>query len=156
VNRLVNESEIETPARTILAAEVSNDWKAMGIGSGGGVLMKSHRPINPFYSIVGGTDEYQGSSLASPFYYGPPNDPLCGLKSMADIQGRIGLIDGSTGDSEANAVGRHHSGGDSKMGGTANFIYVDGHVDRKTILDTLKKREWGDKYYSLTGPNEVH
>lgn len=55
---------------------------------------------------------------------------------------------------ETNAVGRHHPGGD-KLGGSVNFLYVDGHVERKTILKTLQDREWGDKYYALTGATEV-
>ncbi len=56
---------------------------------------------------------------------------------------------------KANCVGRHHPGGDKEFGGTANFLYCDGHVERKTVYESIRKREWGDKFYSLTGANDV-
>jgi len=68
--------------------------------------------------------------------------------------GATGLIDGSL-VTELNAIGRHHIGGDEEFGGTANFLYCDGHVDRKTVLETMENREWGDAYYSINGKNEV-
>lgn len=49
-------------------------------------------------------------------------------------------------------VGRHHPGGDA-LGGTANFIYCDGHVSRKTVKQTLDLREWGSSVYSISGQN---
>jgi prepilin-type processing-associated H-X9-DG protein len=55
---------------------------------------------------------------------------------------------------EINAIGRHHPSGD-KFGGSTNFCYTDGHVERKAIWQTLHHREWGDKYFSLTGRNEI-
>jgi prepilin-type processing-associated H-X9-DG protein len=86
--------------------------------------------------------------------YGPPEDrDTFGLRPLAQIQDTVGLIDGAVGP-ETNAVGRHHPSGD-KLGGTTNFLYTDGHIERKTILQTLIDREWGDRYYSITGRNEV-
>ena len=38
-----------------------------------------------------------------------------------------------------------------KNGGAANFAYCDGHVELSTVLETIKKRRWGDRFYSLTG-----
>jgi prepilin-type processing-associated H-X9-DG protein len=79
-------------------------------------------------------------------------------------------IDGDTGH-QLNAVGRHHpgnwkstdqyqaagvNGGANKdMGGTTMFLYCDGHTERKTILETLIKLEWGKKFYSVTGDQLV-
>jgi len=37
------------------------------------------------------------------------------------------------------------------MGGTTNFLYCEGHVARKTLIETLDKLEWGKKLYSITG-----
>ena len=53
-----------------------------------------------------------------------------------------------------NAVGRHHPGKDKK-GGTANFCFVDGHVEQMTVLQSLQQRKWGDRFYSITGENRV-
>jgi prepilin-type processing-associated H-X9-DG protein len=52
-----------------------------------------------------------------------------------------------------NAVGRSHPGKDKWIGGTANFGFVDGHAERMSVLDSITRRLWGDRYYSLTGNN---
>ena len=44
-----------------------------------------------------------------------------------------------------NAVGRHHPGG------TSNFVFVDGHVERMTVTESVSRRLWGTEFYSLTG-----
>jgi prepilin-type processing-associated H-X9-DG protein len=63
------------------------------------------------------------------------------------------LLDGGVGH-PLNAVGRHHPGGGGwrsamgeLMGGTANFLYCDGHVERKTVEETPDRLEChrGDK-----------
>ena len=45
----------------------------------------------------------------------------------------------------------HHKGKKDIKGGSANFVFVDGHVEQTTVLETIKKRRWGDKFWSLTG-----
>jgi prepilin-type N-terminal cleavage/methylation domain-containing protein/prepilin-type processing-associated H-X9-DG protein len=148
VNRFVNEKEFNT-GRVILAAEFSNNWKLLGVGQEGGIESKSHRSINPFFSMASGSDEYATDPQFTAFTYRP--DANHGLRPLNEST--VGWID-QPGVSEVNAVGRHHPGGD-KWGGTANFLYADGHVERKTILATLKGAEWGNRYYSLTGDNRV-
>ena len=56
---------------------------------------------------------------------------------------------------EVQVVGRHHPGDEDIYGAAANFLYIDGHIERKTIHKTLRLREWGDKFYSISGRNEV-
>lgn len=82
---------------------------------------------------------------------GDPNATNYGLYPASRLEEQTGLIEAS----EINAIGRHHPGGDKIMGGTTNFLYVDSHVENKPVLDTFKNREWGDRYYSLTGNNEI-
>jgi len=154
VNVSVPDNRIDTQRPVILLAEFNKNWATVGVSVGGGVESKSHRPINPFYNIGSGTDEYNAPLAASGFMYGLPEDTeLYGLKPLGQVQDKVGLIDGSVGP-ETNAVGRHHPGGDG-LGGTANFLYTDGHAERKAVLETMKRREWGNAYYSLSGPNEV-
>ena len=148
VNRFVNEKEINS-GRTILAAEFQSNWKVIGVDQGGGVLSKSHRSINPFYSAGAGSDEYNVPTEMSTFTYRP--DANFGLRQVPESA--VGWID-TANISEVNAVGRHHPGGD-KWGGTSNFLYADSHVEKKTILRTLEAAEWGNKYYALTGDNRV-
>jgi len=153
VNVFVKDTKLDNPGRTILATELFRSWRAT-TDAKNEALVKSHRPVNPFYHLGSGTDEYKAPLHTPGFMYGPQGDPNCGIKPLAAIQGKHGLIDGSAGP-ETNAVGRHHPGGDRVLGGTANFLYADAHAERKTVLQTMKKREWGKKYYSLTGANEV-
>jgi prepilin-type N-terminal cleavage/methylation domain-containing protein/prepilin-type processing-associated H-X9-DG protein len=154
VNKLVPDNKVVSARRIILAAELNNNWVTSGIQSGGGVESKSHRPVNPFYHLSSGANEYLAAERTPGFMYGPQDDrKRYGLQPYNQIVEKAGLIDGSAGP-ETNVVGRHHPGGD-ELGGTCNFLYTDGSVDRKTILATMKQREWGDAYYSISGRNEV-
>ena len=154
INRLVRENEIDTTRPVILATELNNNWVTAAVHVGGGLESKSHRPINPFYHLSSGSNEYLAPERTPGFMYGPAEDrETFGLKPLGQIQDTVGLIDGAVGP-ETNAIGRHHPSGDS-FGGSTNFLYTDGHVVRTTVLQTLRRREWGDKYYSITGKNEI-
>jgi len=153
VNVLVNETEIHDPGRVVLATEFNDNWKALGIGSEGGILSKSHRPVSPFGHIMSGSDEYGAAEAQPGFSYGSP--PYYGLKPLREIETAINLID-NPGLMETNAVGRHHPGGkDGYMGGAVNFLYADSHVEKKTVLDSVAKHEWGNRYYAISGNNKV-
>jgi len=159
VNRFVRSDEPRNPSSLILATEFNNNWKAIGVQQGSGILSKSHRPI-PVFSHIG--TGYQGSALYraplnTPHYvYGDPSASNYGLRSLKEVERSSDLLDGGCGH-PINAIGRHHSGSGStkEFGGCADFLYIDGHVVRKTVLETLEKREWGNKFYSITGRNEV-
>ena len=148
INRFVNEKEINS-GRVILAGEFQSNWKVIGADQGNGVLSKSHRSINPFFSASSGSDEYNVPPEMSTFTYRP--DANYGLRSINDSS--VGWID-TNNVSEANAVGRHHPNGD-KWGGSSNFLYCDGHVERKTIFTTLQNAEWGNRYFAITGDNRI-
>ena len=148
LNKLVREQEIVVPRGVILAAEFNKNW-LVETKQGSSGLLKSHRPVCAFYSRTVANLEYSAPPNSDPrFIYG--NDsPDYGLRPLNDLESaQDGMFD--TDYSEMNIVGRHHPGGD-KLGGTSNFLFTDGHVTRETIMDTLKKREWGNKYFSLTG-----
>ncbi len=153
--RYVNPSEIDASAsgasRTILLTEFRYDpqWRSLVIGptqggSTNGSLIKSHRPITPF--IPGSAaatkvlEEPNGGTLPRFFY--PAKDRLKADDAPAD-----GAIEDN--DSILNAVGRHHPRG------SANFVFVDGHADRTGVGDTISKRLWGDKFFSITGRNTI-
>jgi prepilin-type N-terminal cleavage/methylation domain-containing protein/prepilin-type processing-associated H-X9-DG protein len=151
VNQCVNEKEINS-GKTILAAEFNKNWKAISVNDGGGFLSKSHRPINAFTHIGSGANEYGAPVNVPGFTYGTA--PYYGLLSGAEIEETPGLIGGSGG-SELNAVGRHHPGGGGYVGGTANFVYADGHVEKKSVLQTIQTGDWGTRYYSINGNNKI-
>jgi len=158
-NRLVRAAQVEQSrggaSRVILATEYYDNkanWTSVadvefGLEGAGAtnVLMKSHRPIEPFKGR---------SSTAGNPYEEPPFDAPGGrfvyprvqtdIEDAKDLQSRVGHIKHPR--SSLNAVGRHHAGG------TAQFLFVDGHVALKTVEETIEDRLWGDRYYSLTGP----
>jgi prepilin-type N-terminal cleavage/methylation domain-containing protein/prepilin-type processing-associated H-X9-DG protein len=155
-NKLTNDSAVKNPGNVIMATEFNNYWPAIAVDQGTGRLVKGHRPVNPFYSYSSGWDEYNASEPRgagrAPFTLGNGgSDNSFGLYPLSQVIKTGGLIE----DSEINAVGRHHPGGEKEFGGTVNFLYVDSHVERKTVLDSLKKFEWGSRYYSLSGNTMV-
>ncbi len=155
VNQFVSESGVKQTSRVIMATEFLNNWRALSKVSADGLLCKSHRPVNVFYHVSSGWDEYKASeSSRAGFVYGDYSDRnTFGLRQYNDIIGAEGLIEDV---SEINVIGRHHpGGGDDGLGGTTNFLYVDSHVETKTILSTLRQKEWGDRYYALSGNNLV-
>jgi len=156
INRLVRDTRIGCASGTILATEYLNNWKAIGVSSGSGVLSKSHRPINPFYHIGSGFNEYKSPEASSGFIYGLPDDQEnYGLIPLAKVMEKVNILDYTSGLAQINAIGRHHPGKEGNMGGTANFVFCDGHVERMTALESVQKRLWGDRYHSISGANEV-
>ncbi len=160
INVFVREQNVRHPGATILATEFLNNWKALGVLQGGGVLSKSHRPINPFYHVGGAFNEYAAAETAPGFLYGTTSDQeTYGLLPLQDVRDKTNILDYTSGISQINAIGRHHPHGDQvysrKYGGAANFLYCDTHVESMTALDSVTKRQWGTHYYSITGANEV-
>jgi len=154
VNVFATETNVLNPRAAVLATEFLNSGKAISVPSGDRFVSKSHRPINPFYHLGYGSNEYTPPLENGDFIYGTPADPKTyGLLPYDQVLDSAGLIENAN-VPETNAVGRHHPGGDA-LGGTANFLCIDGSVRRKTILKTLEQREWGDRYYSLNGNSDV-
>jgi prepilin-type N-terminal cleavage/methylation domain-containing protein/prepilin-type processing-associated H-X9-DG protein len=147
-NRLVNPALIDAEARgaagTILATEFAEikQWRSIADE----YESKSHRPITPFIGGGAGTDVYNEPDFGDePRFFYPPESSLLDKDELGENM----IKDGNT---ILNAVGRHHPGGDP-LGGTANFVFVDGHAERTTVLQTMRRRLWGERFYSLTGRN---
>jgi prepilin-type processing-associated H-X9-DG protein/prepilin-type N-terminal cleavage/methylation domain-containing protein len=158
LNQFVNESSVKGTGRTILAAEFINSTRSItSRQDSNGLVVKSHRPITPFYNVASGWNEYGDSGGRAPFQYAATNSDPWGIQPYSPSLFSVEeMIDKNAPEGQkANCVGRHHPGGDKEFGGTANFLYCDGHVERKTVYDSIKKREWGDKFYSLTGTTDV-
>ncbi len=139
-NQLVKATQVGNPANTILVAEWSdaNGWKSL---EGTGNLVKSHRPVMPFLGRSAGRDVY--GEIDRPGVANFKYPAKSAIRSDAAISSAVGLIEDNL--SELNAIGRHWPGGKS------NFAFADGHVDTKTVLETVEERLWGDKVWSLTG-----
>lgn len=143
-NQLVRGSIISGPSRTILAtefAEVGN-WRSVFAGNlyeASDTTSKSHRPLEPFLGISSGRDVYGELPRGNQALFKYPE--LSVLKPASELGPSV-IVDNQT---PLNAVGRHHPGE------TANFVFVDGHVDRMSVQDSVSRRLWGENFYSLTG-----
>lgn len=155
-NQFVRTSAIDMSGRgssgTILVTEFfdnQDNWSSLAAtdsGGGGNPRIKSHRSVSPFIGKSSGTDVYLEPKLGSVARFAYPRES--DIKDAGDIQDQFVLQDGQS-STLLNAVGRHHSGG------TANFAFADTHVERTTIIKSVRERKWGDRFFSLTGPNEV-
>lgn len=128
----------------------NNNWESLKADADGPI--KSHRPVTP---ITGGSssnplEQPDPRSGSAPFFY---PDPESKLYTNDEIKKQQFLIEDPR--TLANVVGRTHPGG-GDVGGTSNFVYMDGHVDRTTVKASIEKRLWGDRFYSVTGNNQVN
>ncbi len=161
----VRAGSVKNSSGTILATEFSSDT-TLAVGTGevsGNLVIKSHRPVHGFVGLGGGFDVHK---LGSVFGGGPIlRRPL--LSDLLPDPEQEAAAAGS-GDAmmRLNWVGRNHGrksfdshGYDKRK---TNFLYVDGHVEAKTVMETLGVEpyggqfEWGEQFFSLTnGGNSI-
>jgi len=146
-SRFVREGEVDGSrqgsAKTILATEFydgGNNWTSIATSRNG--RMKSHRSLDPFLGVTTGVRIFNEPDIpGQPGFVYPKNKDIARDRDVS----RHPIVDPN---SRLNAVGRHH-------GGKANFAFVDGHVELFTVRETVRRRLWGDRFYSMTGNNEV-
>lgn len=150
--RLVKDNNLVRPSQEILITEFRETagWRSLSDpNEGGEQRIKSHRPITPFFGLSAGADVYREidrGGIAS-FAY-PDVDQLEDiLTTLSDNQ--TGLIVGEGGSgSSLEAVGDHHNG-------KVNFGFADGHVELDQLINTIRDRKWGDRFYSISGFNKI-
>lgn len=150
--KLVKEHVIERPSNTILITEFKDtaNWRSLADPQDDGLnVIKSHRPITPFFGLSAGSRVFDEPSRFNipRFAYPDPEEFSEVLNTISDDQ--AGLIIGQGGsNSSLEAVGDVYNG-------KVNFGYTDGHVELDELIDTLRERKWGERFYSITGNNEV-
>ena len=139
IYQFVHASSISNPSGTILATE----WAPTGareIASGSNFYVYSHRPVHGFVGLDGTLDMFQLK-------------PGIGYRRVtaADLDPDPGTATSSV--TRLDWVGRNHGHVQGYPDRSlTNFLYLDGHVECKTIYDTLAPFEWGEKFYTLV-PN---
>lgn len=149
-NELVRDTDIMFHSNTILLTEFNpnRDYEAIRVG---GSLYKSHRPITPFVGVSSGVNVYgepQTTSLPRYLY-----------SRVSDILDEREVPEGAIDTAAAsvlNAVGRHHPGQKDAKGGTANFGFVDGHVEQTSVIKTIENKRWGERFWSISGDDRVN
>jgi prepilin-type processing-associated H-X9-DG protein len=128
------------------------------IDTGGANIVKSHRPVSPVVGLDGSNPlATTAINNPAPYKYIQIETPSVQAEFGyfdRKILAPQGLLTFGNSASSASAVGRHHAGKDP-FGGSANFAFVDGHVENSTIAKTIRKRLWGDRYYSIRGTNGI-
>lgn len=111
-------------------------------------VIKSHRAITPFLGKSAGVDVYaEPMNGPSGGRYRYPNSTEIYTDDEIKSNDRdVALIENQL--STLNAVGRHH-------GGKCQFAFVDGHVELLRLEDTIKDQLWGDRFFTMSGPNKV-
>ena len=150
-NELVRDADIQNPSNVILLTEINpvNQYAAWRVG---GVTIKSHRPVTPFVGGSGGTQVYSEpiSTGGFPRYFYPNLNAIVPLEQVPES-----AIDGNS-NSDLNCVGRLWGGKQSGEGGRTNFGFVDGHIETTTLKETISKKRWGDRFWSITGYDAVN
>jgi prepilin-type N-terminal cleavage/methylation domain-containing protein/prepilin-type processing-associated H-X9-DG protein len=158
----VHASTVRHSAQTILATEFNGDWQMVADldeSTQSHLVCKSHRPVSGFVDRAPvGAHQWDISYPTPPSAFNtlsiykrvvpsdlaldptPASDPPTIMKTTLDW------------------VGRNHGTQKYDNQGfnikNSNFLYVDGHVETKSIRDTIgggDKWEWGDTVYSVSG-----
>jgi prepilin-type N-terminal cleavage/methylation domain-containing protein len=155
-NVFVNPANIEASvgggSKTILVTEFisTGTWNTIAVGSSGGWESKSHRSIAPFFGLSAGSNPYMEPTAGGDRFYYPKTSAILNTADIPPF-----MMDSPT-ISMLNAVGRSHPGrGKPADGGTAQHGFVDGHVEQMHVKDTIRKRLWGEKFFSISGPNGI-
>lgn len=149
----VKAGRVKKASEVILATEFWPDPRIVSetvSDPGVPTVIKSHRPVSGYQSIVGSS----GADLVAGVSKGGPNKPTHQRVSVVPNP----VTPGGAPNSLA-WVGRNH--GSAKKGknnsylASTNFLYCDGHVEARTIEQTLQPFQWGDLYsiYSLPNAN---
>jgi len=156
----VHAAQVKHSAATILATELwgfQNAATTTSLIDGASTVSNSRRPVNGYTSVGTSTTPDKFYTLfpssvgmlqpASPTNLTP--DPEQTLQPGASVQSNLDYVGRNHGypKSYGHVPGDPRGGWDLRR---SNFLYVDGHVDIKNVVDTIyPTSEWGDKFYSL-------
>jgi prepilin-type N-terminal cleavage/methylation domain-containing protein/prepilin-type processing-associated H-X9-DG protein len=141
VYQFVHASSIPNSSGTILATEWAPNGARIGATTGSGFYVYSHRPVHGFVGLDGTLDMYQL----------PLN---VGYRRVTAADLDPDPASASSSSTRLDWVGRNHGHvtryPDQRR---SNFLYLDGHVECKSIYETLSPFQWGEKFYTLD-PND--
>jgi prepilin-type N-terminal cleavage/methylation domain-containing protein/prepilin-type processing-associated H-X9-DG protein len=168
----VRASRIMHSAATILVTEFNQNWQIVNAYSdedGSTIVCKSHRPVCPYENQgeIGGVGAYAVDQAP----YGFSTQPQLVRVHVENLTANPTIGNPAMGQTITSLdwIGRNH--GQFKLGNvpstnykfmvqgfnlqTTNFLYCDGHVETKSIADTLRPWEWGDIMYSLNYGSDI-
>jgi prepilin-type N-terminal cleavage/methylation domain-containing protein/prepilin-type processing-associated H-X9-DG protein len=154
--RFVRVSQVTHSSQVILATELNtNPLVVQGPGEiSSQPVVKSHRPVHAFHGKTDPTmldmnlipTDFRGRSTITRI-------------SSTDIANDPDVPNTNGSTTRLDWVGRNH--GSKKFDSlhhdirTTNFLYVDGHVETKSIYETITPWQWGDNFYSLQPHTDI-
>jgi prepilin-type N-terminal cleavage/methylation domain-containing protein/prepilin-type processing-associated H-X9-DG protein len=151
----VRASAVANSGSTILATEWNTAPQVVldyGEVSTGTLVTKSHRPVSGYVDLGGANLKplsAMSQAIRNPFQIGTTIS-----KNPSPSAGAFTPV------STLDWVGRNHgpkildaTGWDTRK---SNFLYLDGHVETKSILDTKSPWQWGATAYSLSPDDSIN
>ena len=149
---LVKNHKIYRTGNTILFTEFRNtaNWRSLSDPVADNEnLIKSHRPITPF----------RGRSAGANVFDEPANYDIARFE-YPDLEELTEVMQSLTNNDTGLIVGNGGSGSSLEavndvFKGKANFAFLDGHVELEEMINTVINRQWGDRFYSISGNNKL-
>jgi prepilin-type N-terminal cleavage/methylation domain-containing protein/prepilin-type processing-associated H-X9-DG protein len=141
IYQFIHAASLPNASGTILATEWAQTGARITAANSTDFYLYSHRPVHAFVGLDGTLDMYQLR-------------PGIGYRRVtaADLDPDPASAGSSV--TRLDWVGRNHGHVDGYPDQRrTNFLYLDGHVECKTIYETLAPFEWGQKFYTLV-PND--
>ena len=167
-SRNVNIAEIRNPSGTIMATEYASNWSIVSgrmTSGGAATVCKSHRPVHGFRV----NDDTGGNPVATDLDKVPASGCDLGATDTkttgaggirrvvstdlwrikggfsADLESDADIVPAVYGDdtrmTKLDLVGRNHPGeGSLPRDNVTNFVYMDGHVETKSVLKTIPQQ----------------
>ena len=154
-NTSINLGAVRNSGGTILATEFIDSWQVISEAANGAstIVVKSHRPVGGWRAdnATPGTNALDLQKI--------DNGTQLRRVTWADVHPNPikGYVDGTwTKDNTMTRldwVGSNHGHNASYRSNKTNFLYVDGHVETKTLRETIDTFEWGQRPYTLINQN---
>jgi prepilin-type N-terminal cleavage/methylation domain-containing protein/prepilin-type processing-associated H-X9-DG protein len=155
--KFVRAGQVQHSADTVLSTELWGFQLAATTVSqidGSSIVSNSRRPVNGFFYPSAAPDQPYAVLSSNSFIKATPQqvypDPATVLPQGGTVQSTLSYVGRNHGSKRLGTVTTATgsiAGWDLR---TTNFLYVDGHVDTKNVVDTLyPKFQWGDSFYSL-------
>lgn len=149
--QFVRAGSVRNAAETVLATEWNPNWRIVadsGRSNPNDSVCKSHRPVHGFKGLAG---ELNMDQIPPDPFSGRPTYTRC---STSDLTNSPEPGDSAT--TRLDWVGRNHGkkrdGFDDRR---SNFLYCDGHVETKSVKETLEPFQWGEVFYSLNPHGDI-
>jgi prepilin-type processing-associated H-X9-DG protein len=141
--QFVKASQVAGSSETILATEWGQTAARLNNTNADGYELVSHRPVHGFIGLDGTVDMYL-------------LNPNTGFRRVTAADLDPDPTSGSSFTTRLDWVGRNHGhleGYPDKR--RSNFLYADGHVETKTLYETLTPFQWGQQFYSLNPHDDL-